>query len=343
MKNKHIFLSAIWAALFLLVVFLSFGSARFRLKVLFTESFNNYITKLKYGTGKERLQDESRKKFGPKADYFFRANEDDTLVVYKLNNKYGFINVVTKQIEIDSKKHDFDYAWSFDHQSGLAAVISDSKIGFINKNGSFKIDPIYPYRKKINDDFNCVFKDGFCIIPSENGKKYGLINESNVLLVPIIYEFIGDLNYGYRIVIKDEKYGLLDSTFSIAMNTIYDEISINKLGIVILNAANNSQQLLGFDLKTIITKYVFDNISFISEEDLSLDEETDNEWNQTHYLGFSTFTINGNVGLLRNLDGKILIEANCWDNIEYFGGDDIFKAQLDEQYFLINSKGQFIH
>lgn len=338
MKNKHIFLSAIWAALFLLVVFLSFGSARFRLKVLFTESFNNYITKLKYGTGKERLQDESRKKFGPKADYFFRANEDDTLVVYKLKNKYGFINVVTKQIEIDSKKHDFDYAWSFDHQSGLAAVISDSKIGFINKNGSFKIDPIYPYRKKINDDFNCVFKDGFCIIPSENGKKYGLINESNVLLVPIIYEFIGDLNYGYRIVIKDEKYGLLDSTFSIAMNTIYDEISINKLGIVILNAANSSQQLLSFDLITVLSKYVFDDLSKTTD-DFSFDEVSGEELVQTQN-DFSTFTISDNVGLMGS-DGKILIEAS-WDNIEYFG-EGLYKSQLGDKYFIINSKGQFIH
>jgi hypothetical protein len=337
-KIKDVLITALLATFFILVFLLLFSQTRYRLRAYLKEYYYENITKLSYHNG-ERLRGESGKYIGPRVDYIFQANEDDTLVVYKLNKKYGYINIVTEQIDIDSKKHSFDYAWSFDHQSGLAAVVSDGKIGFIRKNGSFQMHPQYPYKKRREDNFSCEFKDGFCIIPSENGRKYGLIDDANILVLPIIYDAIGDLQHGLRVVGKDGKFGLLDSTFTIVLDIVYNDITINKLGVVVLDANKNSQQLLGFDLTTVLSKYVFDEISSITIEDLSLDDESDDEWNQTH-PDFSTFNINGNVGLL-NKEGIVMIEAT-WDNIEYFGGD-IFKALLDEKYFLIGSNGKFIH
>ncbi len=339
-KLTDIILTAFLTTVFILMYLLLFSDVRYRHRQNMIENYNHYVSILQFRNGKQRLQDESGKKFGPKADYYFPVNQDDTLVVFKLNNKYGYMNVVTKQVQIGAR---FQFVYKFDHESGLAAVLTGGKIAFITQSGDFKITPQYPYKKKWNDDYDpeVKFNNGFCKIPSEDGRKFGLINQNNELVLPIIYDSIGEVEeHGLRVVVKEERFGLLDSTCAFLLAPIYNEITINKLGVVVRDATKNTQQLLNFDL-TVLSSRVFDEISSMTLEDLSLDEESDDEWNQSYHPDFSTFIIDGNVGLLSK-EGVVMIEAT-FDDIEYFGGKGIFKAQLDEKYFLINSKGQFIH
>jgi hypothetical protein len=156
--------------------------------------YNNSITKKIYGSGQERLFFNNPDSYcGPKADRIFDINEGDTLVIYYLDGKYGFLNIVTGEDIISSKEHNFEFAWSFDNESGLAAVIEKGKIGFIKKDGSFHIKPQYPFNPESLYDFECRFKNGYCLIPTGQNIKFGLIDKENRVIIPFKYDSLGEL------------------------------------------------------------------------------------------------------------------------------------------------------
>jgi hypothetical protein len=336
--KKGLLVFILWIAVFVLAG-LTIGAIITHFSVSNKDSFNSEITKLKYKDGTERLRSDFSGDFiGPRADVINDDTSED-FVIYRRNGRVGYINVITGKDAIPSIKHNFDYAWDFDNKSGLAAVLEEGKIGFIRKDGSFQIPPQYPYIRQISDEPDIEFSGGYCVIPSENKEKYGLINTENRLILPFTYDYIGDKEEGYRIIGMNGKYGLLDSMFNIKIEPVYTDMWINPQGVVVLDAANYSQLLLSFDLKTVTSKYAFDDIiplKTIKESDD--DEETD--YSSENQSGYSTFNIHEKTGVIRNSTGKVIIEA-VWDDIE-FVADGIFKAELSGKYFLIDATGNCI-
>jgi hypothetical protein len=336
--KKGLLVFILWIAVFVLAG-LTIGAIVTHFSVSDKDSFNGDITRLKYKDGTERLRSDFSGDFiGPRADVINDDTSED-FVIYRRNGRVGYINVSTGKDAIPSIKHNFDYAWDFDDESGLAAVLEDGKIGFIRKDGSYQIPPQYPYNRQISDESDFEFSGGYCVIPSENKEKYGLIDTGNKLILPFNYDYIGNKEEGYRIIGVDGKYGLLDSLFSVKIHPVYTDMWINPQGVVVLDAANYSQLLLSFDLKTVTSKYAFDDIiplKTIKESDD--DEETD--YSSENQSGYSTFNIHEKTGVIRNSTGKVIIEA-VWDDIE-FVADGIFKAELSGKYFLIDATGNFI-
>jgi hypothetical protein len=336
--KKGLLVFILWIVIFVLAG-LTIGAIITHFSVSDKDRFNSDITKLTYCDGSERLRSKITRDFiGPRADYIHDTG--DTLVKYMKNRKYGYINILTGKDAIPSVEYNFDYAWDFDDESGLAAVLEDGKIGFIRKDGSYQIPPQYPFNRSLSFDTECEFSNGFCIIPSEKKEKLGLIDTRNRLILPFIYEYIGNLEEGYRIIGKDGKYGLLDSVFTEKIRPVYNDMWINPQGVVVLDTLHHSQLLLRFDLTTIASAYVFDDISPIETPANSFDgEESGNTSGDK--TGYSTFTIHEKKGVIWNDNGKVIIEA-VWDDIEYFA-KGIFKAELGEKYFLIDGEGKFIH
>jgi hypothetical protein len=336
--KKGLLVFFLWVAVFVLAG-LTIVAIVTHFSVSDKDSFNSEITKLKYKDGTERLRSDYSGDFiGPRADIISDDTNDD-FVIYRRNGRVGYINVVTGKDAIPSIKHNFDYAWDFDVESGLAAVLENGKIGFIRKDGSYQIPSQYPYIRQISDEPDIQFSDGYCVIPSENKEKYGLIDTGNKLILPFIYDYIGNMEEGYRIIGLNGKYGLLDSLFGVKIQPVYTDMWINALGVVALDAANHSQILLSFDLKTVASNYAFDEISPLKTIKESEDEE-ETDYTSENQSGYSTFTIYEKTGVIRNTTGKVIIEA-VWDDIEYVA-DGIFKAQLGEKYFLIDAAGKFI-
>ena len=336
--RKGLLIFILWVAVFVLAG-LTIGAIITHFSVSDKDSFNSDITKLKYKDGTERLRSDYSGDFvGPRADIISDDINDD-FVIYLRNGRVGYINISTGKDAIPSIKHNFDYAWDFEEESGLAAVLEEGKIGFIRKDGSYQIPPQYPFIREISDDTDIEFSDGFCVIPSENKEKYGLIDTTNKLILPFIYDYIGDQEEGYRIIGTKDGYGLLDSAFDVKIQPVYTDMWINPQGVVVLDAAQHSQLLLSFDLKTVASKYAFDDISPLKTVKESEDEE-ETDYSSENQSGYSTFTIHAKTGVIRNSTGKVIIEA-VWDDIE-FVADGIFKAQLGEKYFLIDATGNFI-
>jgi hypothetical protein len=336
--KKGLLVFILWVAVFALAG-LTIGAIVTHFSVSDKDSFNSEITKLKYKDGTERLRSDYSGDFiGPRADIISDDTEDD-FVIYRRNGRIGYINVVTGKDAIPSIKHNFEYAWDFDSESGLAAVLENGKIGFIRKDGSYQIPPQYPYPRQISAEPDIEFSNGYCVIPSGNKEKYGLIDTGNKLILPFTYDYIGNLEEGYRIVGVNGKYGLLDSLFNMKIQPVYNDMWINSLGVVVLDTTDHSQLLLGFDLKTVTSKYAFDEVSPLKTIKESEDEE-EIDYSSENLSGYSTFTIYGKTGVIRNSTGKVIVEA-VWDDIEYVA-DGIFKAELGGKYFLIDATGKFI-
>ena len=103
-----------------------------------------------------------------KIDWLSGAQENDSLAVYALHGKRGYINVNTGQIVIDAEANNYSKAWVF--SEGLAAVVKDGKVGFINAQNELVIPFLFDYSDECRMyDFAFLFHNGYCIMTNARG------------------------------------------------------------------------------------------------------------------------------------------------------------------------------
>ena len=97
-----------------------------------------------FADDKWRVYDQCAEKYTTdKVNWVSLAANGDSLAVYALPNKRGYINVKTGQIVIDAEDNDYQKAWVF--SNGLAAVMQNGKIGFINAQNEIVIPFQFDY------------------------------------------------------------------------------------------------------------------------------------------------------------------------------------------------------
>ena len=302
---------------------------------LFAKEESDLRGPMRSGADDDALVEIMRRRRRRKVDKISDSGED-SLTIFVSNMKYGYLNSKTGVIAI---KAVFNYAWDFDYQSGLAAVVQNDQIGFIDCFGKYAITPQYKY-----DELNChediMFSGGYCLIPDGKGR-IGVINTDNQIVLPAIYSRIEKTFFGYSILVINEKFGLADSCFQIMIKPEHDYIALNHQGIVISDYRADKQYMLAYDYKTVITQYVFDNIEKIIIDTKQYEEDEENECLSYKHSGYSKFTINGKCGVIHDKSGTIIISAK-WDDIQYHDVG-VFLSVLDDCYFLINIKGEIIN
>ena len=176
---------------------------------------NSYIVDSWLGSGK-RLVNEKGRRSKTYQDILFNdswANEDSMVRIFE-NGKVGFINSNTMKICILPKYH---YLSEFSEGYALA-IKSDSSdhFGFIDRKGSWKIPSKFDSRYLFEDDDTTYYRPhfwkNFCYIKIENSK-YVIINKDGVIVSKRPYDQIRLLGNGYRQVVIDKKFGIIDSCF----------------------------------------------------------------------------------------------------------------------------------
>ena len=162
--------------------------------------------------------------------YLHEAEIDDILpfdmvaeskIVY-IDSAYnrGYLNVVTGEIDI---KAEYDYAWLF--SEGVAAVVKDNKIGFIDKNNTVVIPFQYPMYASYAP-YTYRFYNGYCKMTDEKGR-CGLIDHEGKWVIEPKYQRIKKPVFGkYRKVKLDGKWGLLDENLRLILPIKYDQITV---------------------------------------------------------------------------------------------------------------------
>ena len=152
----------------------------------------------------------------------------DSLAVFAKDDKRGYFNVNTGEIVVPLT---YKHAWVF--SEGLAGVVQNDMVGFINPKGELVIPCRYPYRGNSLSEF--VFEHGRCVV-ADSMQHIGAIDTLGNWVVAPKYDAV-HLSKDYAIVYNKGHFkkqidyngkvladGLIDNTY----NLHYPQTYINK-------------------------------------------------------------------------------------------------------------------
>ena len=269
-----------------------------------------------------------------KINWLSEAPENDSLAVYALPNKRGYINLNTGRIIIDAETNDYRKAWVF--SDGLAAVMKDGKIGFINDQN----DVVIPFQFDYSDecrmyDFGYLFHDGYCIMTNADGD-LGLIDKSgNWVVEPVYDEIWTPHTSGYRIIIKDCKHGLLDSSCAVVYPAEFDYINIISDGFVLTKGGRQWQ--VDFE-ENVVQPFMYDNTYYLNYP------TGYNECGEIQYAfaDFVKYEVMNSYGIMNRITGKPITPA-IYSDINILS-KNLFEVQEYDGYdwYLLDTKGNVV-
>ena len=235
----------------------------------------------KYGV----IDEKGKQIIEPKYNSFLKLNENNILIGYKEDENY-FINL-EKKIE---KKIDYE---NYSNESqGMIMVLKNGKIGYIDIEGRECIPTIYDggfvlkegkdflqvksgekwqlldkYGKKKYNELDYedmgVSSDGYILV--EKRGKFGYIDESGEVKIPLEYEVAADFRDGVAIVAKESGFGVIDKKNNIKISLIYDEIVIKDGKAYVLQ--DNKYGLLDLQENEILP-VIYDKLEYIDKNTL---------------------------------------------------------------------------
>ena len=293
------------------------------------------ITLHSFSDNKWRVYDKQTGEYTTdKINWLSEVPENDSLAVYALPNKRGYINVNTGRIVIDAESNDYRKAWVF--FDGLAAVMKDDKIGFINANNEVVIPFQFDYTDKCRMwEFGYVFHNGYCAMPNADGD-LGLIDKSgNWVVEPAYDEIWAPHTSGYRVVIKDAKHGILDAAGNVVYPAAYGHVTIVNDGFELTNGGR--QWKVDFE-GNITQPFMFDDTYYLKYP-IGYDECGDMQFVLADYVKYE---IGNCYGIMNRLTGEPITTA-IYSEI-YMISPHLFEVQAynSSQRFLLDTKGNIV-
>lgn len=272
------------------------------------------------------------------------------------DNKYGVIdlngNVIIKT-EYDNIKSDEFYTENEGYlKSGfilLNKTVDGYKYGYINYKGKKILDVDYNEIERISKENT---KDIYLIV-SENGK-YGIVNKSKNIIPNEYQEITYEEDLNVFIVKKSKKYGAIDITGKIIIDTKYDEITAN--GIYLYAKESNENKVFdtkGNKVDINFNKYIYktdneqfrisvtlnNDILYYGIQDKSGTQLVKDEYKYIEYLYDNCFIAtddNGKLGII-NSNGRVILEFK-YDFLQKLKNDDMIQAISDGaiEYYTYN-------
>ena len=106
----------------------------------------------------------------------------DSLVCFSNGKKRGYFNKYTGKVVVEPK---YDHAWIF--SEGLACVDDGGFLRFIDETGKVVIDNMMLYDP---DREGMVFHGGYCVVNSNDGDKYGLMDKTGKYVLPLEFDYV---------------------------------------------------------------------------------------------------------------------------------------------------------
>lgn len=156
----------------------------------------------------------------------------DSLTVYAVPGRRGYININTGEIVIDARSNDYSKAWVF--SEGLAAVMKDGKVGFINPANEIVIPLQYDCSGRCDVlEYDYIFHEGYCIMTDREGN-VGLIDKTGEWVISPEYSSIDMVSDGFVLCRDGKKWQvdlegevtkpfMFDSTYYLNYPVGYDE------------------------------------------------------------------------------------------------------------------------
>ena len=270
-----------------------------------------------------------------KINWVSEAPETDSLAVYALPGKRGYINVNTGCVEIDAEQNDYCKAWVF--SEGLAAVMkNDGKVGFINTHNEVVIPFQFDYSDECHmADFAYIFHNGYCAMTNAYGA-LGLIDKSGSWVIEPYYdEILVPHTSGYRLIVKDNKHGVLDSNCALVYPAEYDCINILNDGFVLTNGGRKWQVDFAGN---IIRSFMYDNTYYLNYP-IGYNESGEI---QNAFADFVKYEVMNSYGIMNRFTGEPITPA-IYSDINMLS-KDLFEVQEynSYDYLLLDTKGNLV-
>lgn len=255
----------------------------------------------------------------------------DSLVVYSKNFKRGYFDRYTGEPVIPAQ---YTHAWIF--SEGLAAVVLNDQVGFIDRRGKTVVDFQFPYIKDNTKQIGLVFHDGYSIMFDETGK-CGIINKKGEWALKPSYEYIQNPLYGKRIFNDGEKYGVLDDSLHVLLPAEYIDIELLD-DYLVADRSDGIQLQMSYDGQ-ILNENVYHDVTSLdydSKERITGSEET--IMKPTGLYDYSSYNLHG----LMDDKGRPLTPL-IYHSIDALS-KDLFLCSLKDIYskVIIDRKGQVI-
>ena len=269
-----------------------------------------------------------------KINWVSETSENDSLAVYALPNKRGYINVNTGRIVIDAETNDYRKAWVF--SDGLAAVMKDDKIGFINANNEVVIPFQFDYTNKCSMyDFGYLFHDGYCIMTNKDGD-LGLIDTTGKWIVEPAYDEIwAPHESGYRIIVDNSKHGVLDSRGNVVYPAEYGYVDVLSDGFILTKGGKKWQ--VDFE-DNIVQPFMFDGTYYLNYP-IGYNECGDIQY---AFANYAKYEVMNRYGIMNRITGKPITLA-LYSDINMLS-KDLFEVQDPESYdwYLVDTQGNVV-
>lgn len=269
----------------------------------------------------------------PRLSWICDTPEGDSLTVYALPGRRGFLNIHTGKIAIDAKSNDYTAAWLF--SEGLAAVLKDGRIGFINRHNEIVIPCMFDYCHFRS--LNYQFTEGACIMTNKDGE-YGLIDSKGKWILEPSYDEIYSPEPKRGFIVGNEgKYGLfsLAGTFTLPME--YDSICFAEDDAGLVLSKDGRKWQIDFE-GNMVNPFMFDATYWLKYPSGYY------ECGEISYsfADYAKYEVNDRIGLMNRQNGKPLTPA-IYDAINMLSAN-VFEA-LDPDtgnWIMLNSEGNKI-
>lgn len=259
---------------------------------------------------------------------------NDSLAVYALPNKRGYVNAKNGEIIIDAMLNNYSKAWVF--SEGVAAVMKNGRIGFINAKNEVMIPFHFHYSDKCKMwDFGYLFHNGYCIMTDKEGQ-LGLIDSTGKWVVEPAYDEIWTPNQnGYRIIVKDGKHGVLDSMCNVVYPAEYGYVNILHDGFVLTKEGKRWQ--VDFE-GNMVQSFMFDSTYYLNYP-IGYNESGDIQFAFAEYVKYEMMN---RYGIMNRITGEPITPA-LYSEINMLS-DKLFEVQDPEgrDWFIIDTDGNFV-
>ncbi len=273
----------------------------------------------------------------PKVDWISDAPVNDSLAVYAIPDKRGYLSANTGRIVIDARLNNYCKAWVF--SEGLAAVMKDGKIGFINARNEVVIPFKFDYTYKCGMyDIGYLFHNGYCIMSDKDGK-FGLIDKSGNWVVEPEYDQIwAPQERGYRTVIKNGKYGILDSSLKLLYEAVFDYVGNHSEtgGFILMNDGRMWQE----DYEgNVVQPFMYESSDILS---YPVNHDSDEYGYVNNLSDYSKYKIAGRYGIMNRITGKPVTPA-IYDSVEMIS-HKLFEVMPSDNYgvYVVDDKGNIV-
>jgi len=239
----------------------------------------------------------------------------------KEKGKYGYVNYKGDTIpcRYENARDTFS--------EGLAAVVLNHRIGFINKSGAVEIPFVFEYTEF---DFNFYqyglarFSEGLCAMTKHG--KFGYINKAGETVIPYVYDDANCFRHNRAVVYKNfgnrQKAALIDNKGNLVIPFKYDYIAIHSGEPPILFVMTDNKWGLCSLQGDVLTECIFDDLYFYAE-------------------GLVQVKKGGRQGIIDN-KGRTVIPCDYdWVNLDW-AKEGFFLTKKDGKWGCINSENQVL-